>query len=202
MANILKLSNAGGVKSLVRYYDMLAGNIVNWSPTSGYDALSTVTVPSGGSASITFTGIPQIYTHLQIRYIARANAAVAGFLLWFNSDTSANYSGHYLEADGSSVVSGGFVSSTPPFIAYCAPSSSGSNIFGTGVIDILDYANTNKNKTIRSLTGEDNNGSGYTGLISSSWRNTATVNTISLQPQSTNSFVQYTSFALYGIKGA
>jgi hypothetical protein len=35
-----------------------------------------------------------------------------------------------------------------------------ANAFGVGIIDILDYANTNKYKTIKSLDGCDLNGAG------------------------------------------
>jgi hypothetical protein len=33
-------------------------------------------------------------------------------------------------------------------------------VFGVAIIDILDYANTSKNKTVRALSGEDENGAG------------------------------------------
>jgi hypothetical protein len=65
----------------------------------------------------------------------------------------------------------------------------------------LDYTNTNKNKTARSLWGYDANGSGYVGLYSGLWRNTSAINRIDYVPAS-GTFPQYSSFALYGIKGA
>jgi hypothetical protein len=37
-------------------------------------------------------------------------------------------------------------------------SSSPSGMFGAGIIDILDYANTNKYKTIRNYAGNIKNG--------------------------------------------
>jgi hypothetical protein len=71
-------------------------------------------------------------------------------------------------------------------------------MFGALVIDILDYTNTNKNTTIRSLGGYDANGSGYLQLESMLWNNTAAINQIVL---GTGGWAQYSSFALYGIKG-
>jgi hypothetical protein len=42
--------------------------------TGNYDALGTVTVPSGGLSSVTFAGIPQTgYSHLQVRIMAVTN---------------------------------------------------------------------------------------------------------------------------------
>jgi hypothetical protein len=65
----------------------------------------------------------------------------------------------------------------------------------------LDYASVNKNKTVRTLTGIDNNGSGFLTVFSGAWLNSSSpVNSITLVPQSTYNFVQYSQFSLYGIK--
>jgi hypothetical protein len=77
--------------------------------------------------------------------------------------------------------------------------------YSASIIDILDYANTNKYKTYRALTGIDKNGSGSIQLTSGVWRNTTAITSITITPQSntspTNQFQQYSQFALYGIKG-
>jgi hypothetical protein len=80
-------------------------------------------------------------------------------------------------------------------------------MFGAGIVDILDYANTNKYKTIRSLTGHDHNGviagiHAIVNLNSGSWRSTSAINSIVIGVVSGTAFNQYSSFALYGIKGA
>jgi hypothetical protein len=77
-----------------------------------------------------------------------------------------------------------------------------ANAFGVTIIDFLDYSNTNKYKTTRALGGRDLNGSGGIALTSNLWQNTAAINTIVLNPDPSGSFVEYTQFALYGIKGA
>jgi hypothetical protein len=74
-----------------------------------------------------------------------------------------------------------------------------ANTFGTFILDILDYKDTNKYKTARSLDGSDANGSGEISLRSGSWRNTAAITSITLTPTGTG-IAQYSSFALYGIK--
>jgi hypothetical protein len=81
------------------------------------------------------------------------------------------------------------------------PVTADTNIFGTAVFDLLDYTNTSKYKTTRSLTGHDKNGSGLIVLYSGLWLNTAAVTSITVLPN-TGNFNQYTSAALYGIKGA
>jgi hypothetical protein len=135
-------------------------------PPSSYESIATVTVGSGGQADIEFTSIPSTYTHLQIRGIARtANASTYGGLRLQvgngSIDTASNYNSHDLYGDGSSVSSSGSANRTNIFAPEIPAASLGSNIFGVAVIDILDYNNTNKYKTTRSLGGSDGNGSGY-----------------------------------------
>jgi hypothetical protein len=170
-----------------------------------YESIATVTVGAGGSSSISFSSIPSTYQHLQIRAIARDTEASSGFnngSMTFNSDTAANYSAHQLIGNGSTVASNGYASQTSINVAlYVASTGLTSGIFSGSVIDILDYANINKNKTTRTLSGGDANGSGVMLLTSGNWRSTSAITSITLNP-STGNFVQYSSFALYGIKGA
>ena len=74
-------------------------------------------------------------------------------------------------------------------------------MFSAHIIDILDYTNTNKYKTVRNLGGFDTNSAqyGYISLGSVSWRNTNAITSISFTLDG-NNFTQYTQFALYGIK--
>ena len=172
--------------------------------TTAYESISTVTVGGGGSASISFTSIPGTYTHLQVRFMARGTATAAGVGLRerLNSDTSASYSSHQLYGSGASVAATGGGSQSEMEIGGMTGATAGSNIFGVGVLDILDYSSTDKYKTLRLLDGRDVNGSGgYIFFESGSWQNTNAVTTVQIYPASGN-FEQYSQFALYGIKGA
>jgi hypothetical protein len=170
--------------------------------TNSYESIATVTVGGGGSSSISFTSIPATFKHLQIRGIARGNggAFYDRPLLQFNSDTGSNYSWHYLEGYNTSAGAGAGASQTFISEYYAAAGAgAGASVFGAMVLDILDYADTNKYKTTRSLAGIDSNTvGGALQLASGSWRNTAAISTITL---SGFTFQQYSSFALYGIKG-
>jgi hypothetical protein len=172
--------------------------------TNSYESIATVTVGSGGSSTVSFSSIPSTYKHLQIRTIGRTNRADVQDVIKFNfnSDTGSNYSYHYLGGDGSSpVVSSGTSTSTPFGGGIIAGNSAVSNVFGTSVIDILDFTSTSKNKTVRSLSGiENNNADGRLYLMSSLWLNTAAITSITLSPLVGSSFLQYSHFALYGIK--
>jgi hypothetical protein len=191
---------------------ILASSRPAFELVGSYDSLATVTVPSGGVASVTFAGIPTGYKHLQIRGIAQTNRT--GYVVdlttvRFNSDTGANYSSHNLF--------GGY-NTTPNVTANANVSSSlmqfnglnsgvGTNVFTGIIMDILDYADTNKYKTVRNLQGFDVNGTVGTGslggtiaLSSGSWRSTVAVNSITISMIDGTLFNQYSQFALFGVK--
>ena len=105
-------------------------------------------------------------------------------LFQINGDTGANYSYHQLYGDGSSTGGAGSANVTQPFFGEVTTTSS---VMGVAIIDYLDYANTNKYKTTRSLMGRDENGSGTVRLFSGSWRNTNAITSLSLYPDGGNS---------------
>ena len=170
---------------------------------SSYESIATVTVGSGGAADITFSSIPATYTHLQIRLIGRSDRAANTdtLRLQANSDTASNYTTHGLYGDGASA--GSFAEVPQAFMQFYRPAgaNAGTNTFGSIVIDILDYQNTNKFKTARGLGGSDNNGNGLIYLTSGLWRNTSAITSLKLFPGVGTNFTQHSHFALYGIKG-
>lgn len=170
---------------------------------NSYESISTVTVGSGGTSSISFTSIPNTFTHLQIRALARGGFAGVReqTRVRFNGSTST-YASHWVEGDGSSASAGETWGDSEHLLRFVSGNGSTASVFGTYVLDILDYANTSKAKTVRTLIGYDANGSGYVSLDSGLWTGTAAISSISLTPKDGSSWLQYSSFALYGIKGA
>jgi hypothetical protein len=169
-----------------------------------YESIATVTVGSGGSASITFSSIPSTYQHLQIRCTTQENASGVAYdnlVARFNGDSSSNYSRHWVVGDGSAASAFGQASRTFAVCGFGVRNAAGASVFGPNVIDILDYADTNKNKTVRALAGTDWNGGGSVGLLSAGWFSTSAITSIVLSLDSSLNFTQYSSFALYGIKG-
>ncbi len=165
-----------------------------------YESIATVNVGAGLSTSIDFTSIPQTYKHLQIRALVRNNRAATGSNTYFrfNGDTGNSYALHVLTGNGASATAGAGTSSNV-MLAQDPSANFTANCFAGQIYDILDYTNTNKNKTVRILNGYDGNGSGEVQFWSGLWMNTAAVTSIRLFPNS-GSYVQYTQFALYGIK--
>lgn len=175
-----------------------------WAPAGAYDALATVTL-SATTSTITFAGIPSGYKHLQLRISARDARALNGLNpidMYANSDTTyTNYRNHYIYGDGASTGAGTGQASGQYFSAGgSVGNSTTANIFSAGIVDILDYANTTKNKVARTLTGADFNGSGEIDFISSLWMSTSAITSLTLVPRSSSGFLQYSSFALYGIR--
>ena len=178
-----------------------SNSVTTSAPLNSYESIATVSVGSGGQASIEFTSIPATFAHLQVRGITRSDAAGLNQLYFqFNSDTGSNYANHILYADGTQCVT----SKVQPYdrmsLGLHGGSSTTANIFGACIVDITDYATANKYRTARSLTGCDANGSGYVWLSSGLWLNTNAITSIKIFPENGN-FVQYSSLALYGIKG-
>lgn len=187
------------IKNKTKSGSLLVGN-APYIPTD-YESIQTVTVGSGGSSSISFTSIPNTYQHLQIRGVVRPETNNADMRLTLNSDSGSNYTRHRLIGNGGSVDATGTASTAFIGIFDANGLQTGTaSTFGAAVIDILDYANTSKYKTVRVLSGNDNNGSGQVGLSSGLWQSTSATSTITLVMSSGN-FAEYSSFALYGIKG-
>jgi len=118
----------------------------------------------------------------------------------FNGTASNQYVGHYIAGSGASVSAGSELNQNSGLGAFVAGNNAGANIFGPAITDILDYANTSKYKVCRSFGGSDQNGSGNIMFASCLWQNTAAITSIKFLSGGTG-WQQYSSFALYGIKG-
>lgn len=191
------------IQGLPKRKSVLADNLPILA--GSYESIATYTL-SSSQTSITFSAIPSTFKHLQIRAISRSNysTGTGGGIenyCTFNSDTSANYVTHNIYGTGSTAGAGASTSQTAMVVGYSARSGDTANAFGTYVTDILDYTSTNKNKVIRSLAGEDYNGSGTIRFWSGLWLNTTAITSITITCLPSNSFVQYSQFALYGIRG-
>ena len=166
--------------------------------TNSYASIATV-LGNGSSSTITVSSIPSTFAHLQLRISTVTSSAGSGFFIRMNSDSGTNYSYHYLNGNGS-VTGSGAVTSTnfiSPFgVTYGTQTTSPT----VSIIDILDYTNTNKNKTTRALSGMDNNGGGELQLFSGLWMNTAAITNLTLTTLSSTTYSTGSTFALYGIR--
>ena len=164
-----------------------------------YSKIATYTVGSGGIPSVSFLNIPQNYTDLVVKMSIRdtyTGAVTRPFVLKINGSTTS-YSARFLLGDGSSASS---FTDTTGYIGYETTASATANTFANVEVYLPNYTSSNyKSYSIDGVT-ENNGTTANASLVASLWSNTSPVTSISLEPFSGNTFVQYSSFHLYGIK--
>jgi hypothetical protein len=175
---------------------LLAGNAA-FNPSS-YESIATIT-GTGSSGNIVFSSIPSTYTHLQLRYNSITGDSDE---IWMrlNGDGTSSYATHRLTGNGSAASAAGTASLS--FVRINGLVTLTGGIYPTvGIIDIHNYSSTSINKTVRGITGNENNGSGEINLISGVWLKTDAITSLRIQASGTN-FTSSSTFSLYGIKGA
>jgi hypothetical protein len=120
---------------------------------------------------VSFTNIPQNYTHLQIRYNARASFAgqsASMYIVFNNISGGSDYSYHQVAANGTGTLGRwSAANATAPVMISAIPAATGlANTFGAGIIDIFDYSSTTKRKMYKALIGQNQNATvqGLVGL--------------------------------------
>jgi hypothetical protein len=158
--------------------------------------IASVTVGSGGAATMAFTSIPATYTDLALKISSRYSGGGYGtdMTISLNGSTSGFSSrrifgyGSTMYTDTQSNVSG-VVNGT----------GSTSNTFSSNDLYFPEYAGSLNKSYIMDATIENNDGTAYLMEISGNlWANTAAINSITIGAAS--SFVQYSTATLYGIK--
>lgn len=160
--------------------------------------ISTVTVGSGGVASISFTGIPQNYTDLAIKLSVRSSqtGAIADYgRINFNGSTSS-FTYKDLYGNGSSAASTG--ATTSLLMTYQANAGT-ANVFGNIDFYIPNYGFSNQKSFSIFSTVENVATTGYTTFTSGVWADTSPISSITLSPAS-GTWLQYSTATLYGIR--
>lgn len=166
--------------------------------TSSYESIASVSNNSGY-----FTSIPQTYKHLQFRMQVRSSFAGTDQLWITLNGNGSGYARHYLQGNGSSATAAGGTGLAGILVEGLVGSTAASNIFTTVIVDIHDYASTNKNKTVRIFSGTDLNGSGTVLLTSGFVADTTALTTVNIDAYNGGlGGVSGNLISLYGIKGA
>jgi len=161
------------------------------------------------AASVTFSSLGS-YEHLQIRMSVRDAAATNRTYLFlrFNGDTTeGNYSRHWME--GIATGTAAYASASQTRIGGIIGSeNTPSAVYSTVIVDIMDYANANKNTTAQYLSGlagsdpVQANEAVFFGSVL--WDNTAAVTSISLSDASgmSGDLARGSEFTLYGLNSS
>jgi len=177
------------------------GGLINFSQSANagalFDSISTTTLGSPQSI-LEINSIPGTYKHLQIRGILRATAINGGTpRFWFNGDRSESYSMHSIFGNGSTMGADQVSGADSIYAGY---GSQNTTQFGAYVINIFDYANTSKSKTVQFIHGFDSNSSGWLTFSTGMWTSTNTITSFAITPQQAANFDTGSTMAIYGIK--
>jgi hypothetical protein len=172
-----------------------------FAPSGAYDSIASFTISGDSTTEVNFTSIPSTYKHLQLRISgrSRANASVFSYSVQI---PSVNGNIHYMAGDGSSVYTDYNGPLSYPFNFSLPGSDATANAFGSAIIDILDYTDTNKNRVLRSFSGMDLNGSGVVRLNSTWYTTQAAITALTVQAYNGGiAWAADSKISLYGIKG-
>jgi hypothetical protein len=186
----------------------ISGHLTPPWPDNSYYQIATTAVGAGGSSTVTFSSIPATYTHLQLRVLSKTtdtSNVEDNTNLYFNGDTTyTNYRGHWLRGDGTTVTASNLQANGYQVYTgvISGSGSSQTSMFGATIIDILEYTNTNKYKTVRILNGNDCNNTsfGFIGMYSNVWMSSSAITSITFTVPGGTNYAQNSRFALYGIK--
>jgi len=177
-----------------------ASNSVTIASVPSYELITTANLTG---TQTTINNLPiSGYKHLQIFVMGQHNYTnYSGPLgIQFNYDTNSTYTYHQILSD---------YSQTAPIVYQTSAGSQfrpgdingtyESGYWGTYTIDILDYLNPNKYKSIFSNGGCGNLTYPRNYLASGSWLNSAPINAITFIAAG-NSFVSGSQVSIYGVR--
>ena len=166
----------------------------------GYQLIETISVGSGGAASIEFTGIPQDGVDLVCLYSLRSETGGydENLKVQFNSDTGSNYSRKKLAGNGATLSN-----NTNTGIGYIPAVSNGStstaNTFSSFQMTISNYTSTaNKSVSIDNVT-ENNATSAVQELTAGSYSTSSGITSIKVLHEGAGELGEYSTASLYKI---
>ena len=152
------------------------------------NTLSTTT------ASVTFSSIPATYTDLLVKVSSRANADVVAVICSING--SALDSGKRIRGNGVDAAS---TSSAENFGVN--NNSATASTFSNAEWYFPNYASSNYKSVSMDGVSENNGTDAYSSLTAGLESTTSAITSLSFAPSS-GSFVQYSTFYLYGISNS
>lgn len=163
-----------------------------------FKAIATTTVGSGGASSISFSSISSAYNDLNILISGRTTESITyGYIsISFNGAGTLSYKRVLGYATGVNSSTGSlFVSNNTP----------GTGIFGSTSIYIPNYSGSSQKSFSMETVMEANSTTSESALdamLVGLWSDSAAITTITLTPLSSQTFLQYSTATLYGIKNS
>lgn len=156
-------------------------------------ALATYTIPSASALTlITFSSIPNTFRDLRL-VVSATTDAEGNIFMKVNGDGGSNYS--QVNMRGFASTSAGSSSSTGVRINSNYSTGLQTTSRATNIYDIMDYAQTNKHKTILVRA----NHSDEVDAIAARWASTAAITSVSVTANDAAAFTTGSTFSLYGV---
>jgi|688.fasta_scaffold334917_1 hypothetical protein len=158
---------------------------------------STVTVGSGGAASIDFSSIPSTYTDLVLKFSLRDGtyaSTLSTCYLKFNNSTTGRTT-RWLFGNGTATGSG---NASDMYLPNIPGNTATSSTFGNGELYIPNYAGSQNKSSSADVVPEENAVGTYMSLVANLWSNSAAINQITLTAD--GNLAQHSTATLYGIK--
>ena len=158
--------------------------------------IETVTVGSGGAASITFSAIPDTFTDLLVVISARNTRAdgFVGVYISLNGSTSS-FTNRYLQGLGTSGVASGTLAR---YIGAMPASTSTANTFGNVSVYFPNYRSSASKSFSGDSVSENNAGLSFQELTAHLWSVSDAITSISFAGEF-DLFAEHSTASLYGI---
>jgi hypothetical protein len=164
-----------------------------------FTKIASVTVGSGGTATIDFTSIPATYTDLVLKTSTRFADTTVDAKISINGSTTT-FTRRHIQGNGTAVSSG---TGSDGWIGSTDGSGQTASTFGNNEVYFPNYAgSTNKSYSVDTVS-ENNASDAKATLLAGLWSTTSAITSISVSALSGSAnFVQYTTATLYGIKNS
>ena len=157
-------------------------------PTPTYIALATTTLGSAAS-SVTFSSIPGTYRDL-VFVMSGTSTTATDVTMQINNNSDNIYTSVRMLGDGTNASSSTTSGTSGTWLRFSAPSVIGSNR-----VQFMDYAQTDKHKTMLIRTDNSNS---LTAARAARWGSTNAITSFKVTSDSGN-FSVGSTFSLYGV---
>jgi len=163
-------------------------------------------VLTGSVTSVSFTSVPDYFTHLLTIIQTRTDSVAEGdrVTIQFNGDGTANYDTQNIQANDTTLSGAGARATSTSAIARAEAANSRASNFSPGYILIPFYAGSQEKQavSIPSVRYGDVSADAdiFLSIYTVRWRNTNAITQIDFAPVTGTNFVSGCKFGLYGIR--
>jgi hypothetical protein len=164
-----------------------------------YEKIQSTTITGSATSSVDFTSISSAYTDIVLVFYCKSNSTNNPTLRLTFNGSSTGYSGRQMYGSATTPVSNNNTNASFISIARAAGMPSVANETALVLLHIMDYASTNKYKSVFAQVNSYENGG---ELDIGVWANNAAINRITIDTPTSNDFAVGSVMTLYGIKAA